>query len=172
MDIEILQGVKVEIKGDEIIATGSLGSNKRKYNDRLLLLKLNGNRIEIDPTKEKKLASKAEMAVNALAKEIQSDMEGTTKYFEKHMSVVFAHFPLTVEAKGSEIIIKNMIGERAPRKTTTVGSTKVEVKGQNLRVYGTKLEDVSQTAANIRKLSKIRKKDERVFQDGVYYSIQ
>jgi large subunit ribosomal protein L6 len=46
------------------------------------------------------------------------------------------------------------------------------VKGQNVRVYGTSLDDVSQTAANIRLACKIRNKDSRVFQDGLYYEIR
>ena len=44
-------------------------------------------------------------------------------------------------------------------------------KGQDMRLYGTSKDDVTQTAANLRKAVKIRKKDERTFQDGVYYSI-
>jgi large subunit ribosomal protein L6 len=69
-------------------------------------------------------------------------------------------------------VIKNLIGERAPRLASIAGTTKVEVKGQNVRLYGTSKDDVSQTAANIRKACKIRKKDGRIFQDGIYYAIE
>ena len=62
-----------------------------------------------------------------------------------------------------------MLGERHPRFAKIIGDTKIEVKEKILRIYGTKLEDVTQTAANIKKICKIRKKDIRVFQDGVYY---
>jgi large subunit ribosomal protein L6 len=172
MIIEIPNGVKAEVKGNGVIITGSLGANHRIFNDMLLSVNARGNSIEITPSNEKKLAKKAGMSVNSLAKELRNDMLGVTKHFEKNMSIVFAHFPMTVELKGNELMIKNMIGERAPRKASVEGAAKVDIKGQNIRIYGTKLEDVSQTAANIRKVSKIRKKDERIFQDGVYYAIQ
>ncbi|EQD42534.1 ribosomal protein L6, partial [mine drainage metagenome] len=38
--------------------------------------------------------------------------------------------------------------------------------------YGSKHDDVSQTAANITKACKVRAKDERIFQDGIYYKME
>ncbi len=172
MIIDIAEGVKAEVKGNQIAVTGSLGTNRRRFNDSLLSVTAKANGIEIEPTVNKKLSKKAGMAANSLAKELRNDMLGVTKHFEMRMTALFAHFPMTVEVKNDELMIKNMTGERAPRKAAIQGSTKIEVKGQNLRIYGTKLDDVSQTAANIRRASKTRKKDERVFQDGVYYSIE
>ncbi len=171
MKIEIPNGVKVEVNGSEVHTAGSLGSNVRRFNDVLLEVKASGNAVEVMPTTKPALARKAGKAVNAFAKELKNDMQGVTKHFEKHMSIVFAHFPMVVEAKGSEVSIKNMFGERSVRKADIIGSTKVEVKGQNVRVYGTCLDDVAQTAANIRNATKIRKRDIRVFQDGIYYAI-
>ena len=120
----------------------------------------------------KALKNKAMVTERSLAKEITNDMNGVTKCFEIKMQTLHAHFPLTAEVKGNVMLIKNLIGERAAREARIAGSTKVEVKGQNIRIYGTMLDDVTQTAANIRKASKIRRKDERVFQDGVYYSLE
>ncbi len=160
------------MKEGEIVTTGGLGSNRRSYNDILVSLKVNGNAVEITSSKDKKLAKKAAKVVNTLSKELKNDMAGVTAYYEKKMATVFAHFPMVVEAKGKEVTIKNMQGERATRKAEVVGATKVEVKGQSLRVYGTSLDDVSQTAANIRVACNIRKKDHRIFQDGIYYEIE
>jgi len=42
------------------------------------------------------------------------------------------------------------------------------VKGEDIIVQGTNIEDVSQTAANIEKATKVKKKDPRVFLDGIY----
>ena len=170
--IELGNGVQAEVKGNEVTVKGSLGSNSRKFNDALLKVTKEGNSIKIEPTAHSAaLQKKAAMAERAFAKEIRNDISGVTKHYEFNMQVVFAHFPITVEAKGDTVQIKNLIGERAPRVARIVGATKVEVKGQNVRVYGTKLDDVSQTAANLRKACKIREKDGRVFQDGVYFAV-
>ncbi len=172
IEIEVPGDVQVEIKGSEVFTKGALGTNTRKFNDALLSLAKEQNKITITTTKEKVLAKKAAMAERSLAKELKNDMEGVKKHFELSMTVVFAHFPITVEVKANTLNIKNIIGERYPRSAQIIGTTKVEVKGNSVRVYGTSKDDVSQTAANIRRACKMRNKDIRVFQDGVYFAIE
>ncbi len=172
MIIEVPNGISAQVKGNEITIKGSLGTNTRIFNDELLHITASGNKIEITPTSEKVLAKKAADSVNSVKKEILNDLAGVNEYFEKRMAIVFAHFPITAEANGKVFLIKNMLGERAARKAKIVGATKVEVKGQEVRVYGSKLDDVAQTAANIRTACRIRKKDGRVFQDGIYYALK
>jgi len=46
----------------------------------------------------------------------------------------------------------------------------VDIKGEDISVEGIDLRSVSQTAANIQDSTKIRKKDLRVFLDGIYVS--
>lgn len=172
MIVEVPEGVKAEVQGSEVTVSGSLGSNKRTFNDMLLKVRMKDGKIEVTTIENAALAVKANKAVNAFAKELRNDVQGVAAHFEKRMTIVFAHFPMTVEAKGSEFMIRNMLGERATRKADIVGSAKVEIKGQEVRVYGTSLDEVSQTAANIRNATKTRKRDIRVFQDGIYYAIE
>jgi large subunit ribosomal protein L6 len=170
--LEIPNGINVDVKDNLITISGSLGKNKRVYNDKLMNVLIKDNQIHIECTKNKKLAKVANNTVNTLLKELKNDMDGVNKHFEIKMLAVFAHFPITIEVKNNTIIIKNILGARAAIYTEIVGDTKIEIKGQNVRIYGTNKEDVSQTAANIRMACKVRKRDERVFQDGVYYAIE
>lgn len=171
-ELEIPSGVSVEIKGNAIETKGSLGTNKRQFNDALLKISKSDKMIKIEPVSEKGLVKKAVKTEKTFQKELSNDIKGVNQYFEKKMRVVFAHFPITIEVKDNKVFIKNIIGERFPRSSNIVGTTKIEVKGQNVRVYGTSLDDVGQTAANIRKACRIRNKDSRVFQDGLYYEIE
>lgn len=172
LELEIPNGIAIEIRGNEIETKGGLGSNKRRFNDALLKISKSGNKIVIEPVGDKGLAKKAAKTERTIKKELSNDINGVNKYFEKRMKVVFAHFPATVEVKGDKVYINKLIGERFPRVANIIGSTKVEAKGQSVRVYGTSLDDVGQTAANIRKACRIRNKDSRVFQDGVYYEVE
>jgi large subunit ribosomal protein L6 len=170
--IELPANTQAEIKGKEVTIKGSLGSNSRRFNDALLKVTKESNKINIESVAHTlALSKKARMAEISFAKEIRNDVSGVNKHYELNMQVVFAHFPITVEVKDNTVLIKNLIGERAPRVASIAGSTKIEVKGQNIRIYGVSLDDVSQTAANMRKACKIRDKDGRVFQDGVYFAI-
>jgi large subunit ribosomal protein L6 len=84
------------------------------------------------------------------------------------LKIVFSHFPITAKVVGQYLTITNFTGERSPRKAKIMGNTKVMVKGEDIIVQGINLEDVSQTAANIQNSTKIRRKDPRVFLDGIY----
>ncbi|MDE1811212.1 MAG: 50S ribosomal protein L6 [Candidatus Micrarchaeota archaeon] len=172
IEIEVPKDVTVDISGSTISTKGPLGTNKRELNSTLLTFQKKDGKLMLEAVKEPKQARKALKVEVAFAKELKNDMAGVEKHFEIKMRIVFAHFPINVEVKGANLHINNMIGERVPRICKIVGSTKVEVKGQAVRLYGTSLDDVSQTAANIRIACRIRNKDSRVFQDGLYYEIE
>jgi len=172
MEIEVPNGTSIEIKGNMIEVKGSLGTNKREFNDSLIKVTKSDKKIVIDSVKDKGLAKKAVKVEGTFKTELENDIKGVNAHFEKKMRIVFAHFPITVEVKDKTVFIKNIIGERFPRTADIVGSTTIEVKGQAVRVYGISLDDVGQTAANLRKACKIRNKDDRVFQDGLYYELE
>ncbi len=170
-EIQLTEGIRAEVKGSTIAISGKLGTNTRIFNDALVSIKVEGGKIVLDHVKDKKLVEKGMNAENALSKEIANDMKGVTQHYELKMKSIHAHFPITVEVKGAVININNIIGERVPRVAKIVGATKVEIKGQNVRLSGPSLDDVSQTAANVRKACVMRKKDTRVFQDGLYFEV-
>lgn len=168
MDMKIPNGVKVAAEAGMLKVSGKLGSTSKVINVKLMDIKVAGDTVTITPVKPKKLAKKAALAAQAFSTELKSAMDGVQNGIERKMQGVSAHFPMTIEAKGSVFSIKNIFGERFPRTTTIVGDTKIEVKGQEIKVKGVDPYDVGQTIANIRKLCKSKDKDTRVFQDGLY----
>jgi large subunit ribosomal protein L6 len=64
--------------------------------------------------------------------------------------------------------VVNFLGERAPRVTKYLDNVEVKVDGDDVILIGPDKEMLGQTAANLKRCCKIRKKDPRVFQDGVY----
>jgi large subunit ribosomal protein L6 len=95
-------------------------------------------------------------------------IKGVSKGFTYKLKIVFAHFPIFVEIRGREIWIKNFCGERRLRIAKIVGNVSVKVEGDDVIVQGINLEEVSQTAANIQQATKIKRKDPRIFLDGIY----
>ena len=171
ISLEFKPNTNAEINSNEIKISGNLGTNTRKFNDTFLDIKIEGNKFIIDSKKGiKKMKKKANKIVQTMAEELTNDMEGVNKYYEIEMEIIYAHFPITVEASKDTFYIKNMIGERAKRSTKIINNTKVEAAGQKIKIYGINKDDVTQTAANIRKICKIKYKDSRVFQDGIYYT--
>jgi large subunit ribosomal protein L6 len=64
--------------------------------------------------------------------------------------------------------IENFIGERYPRIATIAENVEVSVKGDDVIVSGPDKEAIGQTSTNIRRACRIKEKDPRVFQDGIY----
>lgn len=170
-EVQIPSGVKAVLSqnGSEVTISGKLGSTKKTVNTRLLSVSIEGGKITIQEVKNKKLAKMAALAAQALGSEFSRAMEGVEKGLEKKMRIIFAHFPMSIEVRADALLAKNVFGEKKPRIAKIVGATKVEVKGQEVLVKGVDPYDVGQTAANIHKLSFARRKDSRVFQDGIYY---
>ena len=101
---------------------------------------------------------------------VRNMIRGLATPYSKKLSLVYAHFPVAVEVRGSEVLIKNFLGEKLARKAKIAGKTKVKVTGQDITVEGPSKDDVGQTANNIAKATRITNKDIRVFQDGIYYA--
>jgi large subunit ribosomal protein L6 len=94
---------------------------------------------------------------------------GVISGYSHKLKILFSHFPISVEVKGKEMLIKNFLGEKQPRKAKIIGAqTKVEAKGQEVSISGISKEEVGQTVANIKSATRIRNRDSRVFQDGFY----
>jgi large subunit ribosomal protein L6 len=95
-------------------------------------------------------------------------IQGVTEGFEYKMKTVYSHFPIKTTLQEKQIIIDNFLGEKYPRKANILGETTVEIKGDEIILTGADIEQVSQTAANIERATRIKKRDRRVFQDGIY----
>jgi large subunit ribosomal protein L6 len=170
-EIQVPSGVKVALsqEGAQLSVSGKLGSTTKVINTNLTSVKIDGDKITVKEAGNKKLAKKAELAAQAISSEIRSAIKGVESGVEKKMKIVYAHFPMSIEVKGDQFMAKNVFGEKKPRIAKIIGSTKVEVKGQDVTVKGCDPYDVGQTAANINRLSFVRRKDSRVFQDGIYF---
>ncbi|HDN01698.1 MAG TPA: 50S ribosomal protein L6 [Candidatus Bathyarchaeota archaeon] len=169
LTVTIPEGVEVHIEKDTVKVKGPLGELSRTFNGRILEVKKKGDTVEIIP----KGARKFHKAYRGtIAAHIRNMITGVTQGFKKKMIMVYSHFPMKIEIDKDRglILINNFLGERAPRVAKIVGNVKVYMEGDDkIVIEGINIEEVGQTAANIRQATKIKKKDPRVFQDGIYY---
>jgi large subunit ribosomal protein L6 len=119
--------------------------------------------IENSSTDAKTLAT-----VGTFESHIQNIIHGVTDGWEYEMEVLYSHFPMQVSVEGEEVVISNFLGETASRRTSIHGDTDVAVDGEEITLSGPDIEAVGQTAADIEQLTRVKDKDPRVFQDGVY----
>lgn len=157
--IQIPDGVTVRVEGHKVMAKGPSGEVHKTFS-KDASVKAGGGKVEVSAG-DKALAGTVEAVIKAM-------LHGAKAGYKKSFKLLYAHFPISLEVKGADVAIKNFLGEKQPRKTVVAGNTRVEAKGQSVTISGPDKEAVGQTIANLRIAMRIRDKDSRVFQDGMY----
>lgn len=163
--IQIPDDVEVSVEGRKVTVEGQKGTLTRDFSHAPISIKVEEKiiRIWVEWPRKKEAA-----LVGTLQSHIRNMITGVTKGFTYKLKIVFSHFPISVKVKDETILIENFTGERSPRKVKIMGDTQVKVQTEDIIVQGIDLEDVSQTAANIEQGTKVKRKDPRVFLDGIY----
>ncbi len=168
--VAIPEGVEVSVEGDSVTgytvkAKGPLGENSKFLKFRGVYIEKTDGSIRVYTNTPKK---KYKAMVGTFAGHIENLITGVKDGFEYQLKIVYAHFPIKVRVEGNEVIIENFLGEKHPRRAKIVGRAQVEIKGQDVFIRGIDIEECGQTAANLEQATKIKRRDPRVFQDGIY----
>jgi len=163
--VEIPEGVEVRVEGRIVTVTGEKGTVTRDFSYAPISISLEGNVVKVRATWPRK---KEASLVGTVSSHIKNMITGVTKGFTYKLKIVFSHFPISVKVGERTVTIENFTGERSPRVAKIIGDAKIAMKGEDVIVQGINLEDVSQTAANIERATKVEVKDPRVFLDGIY----
>ncbi len=164
--VTVPEGVNVSIEGESVTISGSKGSLTRDFiSHRHSILQEGGSlivRVDMPRRKEKALAGTWNAHLNNMIK-------GVTEGFTYTLKVLYSHFPMTLNVSGSKLIVNNYFGERVPREAVILSGVEVKVQNKTeVIVTGIDKEAVGQTAANIERCTTVKKRDRRVFQDGIY----
>lgn len=163
--VQMPDGVTASLQGRTLTVKGKLGEAIKDFDKVNVNLSLVGNKVTISPFSTKK---KDNVVINTVLSLINNMVTGVTKGYTYRLKVVYAHFPISVKTKGDQILVENFVGERSPRIANIVGNCKVSIEGDDVVVKGVSVEDVGQTSANLELATKIKRKDQRIFLDGVY----
>jgi len=137
-----------------------------KSNNTILISLHHGNRKNV-------------AALRTVKSLISNLIVGVTKGYKYKMRYVYAHFPINVNIEENketglgEVEIRNFIGEKIVRRVTMHPGVKVETSSNvkdEIVLTGNSLENVSQSAADIQQICRVRNKDIRKFLDGLYVS--
>ncbi|EHA53951.1 60S ribosomal protein L9A [Pyricularia oryzae] len=175
--LEVPEGVKISIKSRLITVEGPRGKLTKSLNHIAVTFSQPSKNvigIEIHHGKRKDVAT-----LRTVRTLINNLIIGVTKGYKYKMRYVYAHFPINVnveknnETGNAEVEIRNFIGEKLVRRVAMQPGVEVEIsKAQKdeLILSGNSVEAVSQSAADIQQICKVRNKDIRKFLDGMYVS--
>lgn len=164
-EIDIPDGVQVDVEGSVVKVSGDKGSLERTFGHPAIEITREDSLVRVSSEFPK---SQEKSLVGTYASHIKNMIKGVTEGFTYRMKVVYSHFPVKVSVKDDHVLIDNFLGEQHPRRADILGDVTVTVKGDDVTLEGINKEHVGQTAANIERAVRVRRRDIRVFQDGIY----
>lgn len=165
-EIQIPSGITVNIDGKTVKVKGKKGELYRDFSfARFLTISLEDGKIVLEASF---LGRREKATAYSIVRHIKNMFIGVQNGYRYYLKIIFTHFPITVKVVNDEVQITNLIGEKNIRVAKIMPGVKVTVKGEDILVEGIDLEKVSQTAANIETVTKIRDFDRRIFSDGIY----
>jgi len=160
--IELPQGMSASIEGMTIKIVKDGEELKRKLGYKA---EIKDNKIIIKcekPTKREKKLIKTDAA------HIKNIIKGLQEKYIYTLQICYVHFPMNVSVKDKELVIKNFLGEVKERKASILEGVEVKVEKEKILLISSDKEKAGQTAANIERATKIRNRDRRIFQDGIF----
>ena len=163
--IEIPSGISCEIAENFLKCNMKGNEVSRKIEVPGLIISIKDNQIHLEfPSGNKNDFKK----MKSYIAHIKNMFKGLQSPFIYKLESCNVHFPMTIKMEGQKIAINNFLGEKRPRFAKILSGVKVEVNGQHITVTSANKESAGQTAANLEKATKIKNRDRRIFQDGIF----
>ncbi len=165
LNVPLTDGVKAELDGKILKVAGPKGEVSKMLKYPKISVQVKDSDIIVGTDD---LGRREKKMIFTFYAHIKNLVKGVTEGFEYDLRVVFAKFPITVEMKGDEFLVKNLLGEKVPRVVKIPKDVKIELDGKEIKVSGINKETVGQAAASIEQLCRVTNLDRRVVQDGIY----
>jgi large subunit ribosomal protein L6 len=163
--VKIPDGVKASLDGSILRVTGPKGQLSRNVRFPQVAVTSDGKEVTISTESKRKEIT---AMVGTLEAHTKNMCRGVTEGYEYHMKVVYSHFPIQLKLQGNRLEIANFLGEKKSRHARIEPGVTAKVGNDEVILSGIDRELVGTSAANIEHATRIRNRDPRVFQDGIY----
>ncbi|GAB6947017.1 50S ribosomal protein L6 [Vulcanisaeta sp. JCM 16161] len=161
-EVEVPEGVKVDVSGSKVVVKGPLGTLERDFGNIPVIIRPSDGSIIV----ESYFAGRSEKAiVGTVAGHIRNMILGVTRGWRYKLKIVFSHFPMNAKVQGNQLIIENFMGRRSKITLNIPKGVKVSATKDDIIVEGIDKEVVSQFAADIELATTLRG-DERISPHG------
>ena len=163
--IAIPEGVHCEIKSHTLVCKKGAAELVMKLTFPNVVSKIENNHVIFSCESGNKKIYKT---IKSLIAHTQNMISGVDKEYIYKLESCNVHFPMTFKIESGKFIVNNFLGEKKPRITDILPNVKVDVKAQKITITSHDKRAAGQTAANLEKVTRIRNRDRRIFQDGIY----
>ena len=165
-EIEFSSGINIEVKYNQITMKKENKEISRKFSP-LLKVSVNGNKIVIS---SRKATKKEKKIFGSLKAHVRNMIQGLDEGFKYKLQAVSVHFPITlkVDEANNKLLIKNFLGEKKDRVIRLISGVNIKINKDVIELESADIEKAGLVASNIEKGTKIRFRDRRIFQDGIF----
>ena len=165
--IEFPEGFNFDIQGSTFNLKNNGKEIKRTFNIRGINAEKSGNSLVLSA---KNGTKKQRKVINTIIAHLKNMVKGLQEDFVYKLEVAYVHFPVTLEInkEKKEVYIKNFLGEKRPRIAKIIPGAEIQIEKNIITVSSHDKEIAGQMAANLEKATKIKNRDRRKFQDGIY----
>jgi len=164
-EIELGEGIQANIEKNILSLNGQKGENRKDFNNPLIQIKIDGNKIKLS---SKRLTKREKKLAGTFKSHIKNMIKGVNEGHIYKLKICSSHFPMNVSINNDELVVKNFFGEKSPRTLKIKSGVTTKVEGSEIIIESTNKELAGQAAADIEQLTRITNKDRRIFQDGIY----
>lgn len=126
---------------------------------------LKGNVLTFHAPKGNKMQFKA---IKSQLAHVRNMIRGLKEKYTYKLEACNVHFPMTLKVETNRLAINNFLGEKTPRYARLPTGVDVSVKGTTIIITSSNRELAGQAVSLIEAATKVRKRDRRVFQDGIF----
>jgi large subunit ribosomal protein L6 len=164
-EIIIPSGVEIRKDGKTVFVKGANGEISKEFNFGKLKYEKKDGKIILGYSSSTRNDKRM---INTITAHLKNMIKGVGNKFEYKLKICSSHFPINVEIKGNAVLIKNFLGEKTPRKCEMPKGVDVEMNKDMITLKSSNKEYVGQAAANFEAATRVRNRDRRVFQDGIF----
>ena len=165
-EIDIPEGISASVEEDVLIMKKNDKELKRKL-IALIDVKVKGDKIIVSSDRVRKIERRLFGTFKA---HVRNMIKGLEDGFMFKLQVANVHFPMNVsfDKENNEFVVKNFLGEKKDRRIKLLEGTDVKIDKETIEITSHDIEKAGDAATRIEKGTKVRNKDRRIYQDGIF----
>ncbi len=163
--VPLNEGVNVNVDNKQVTLSKGDATLSREYPVALITFKQEGDEIVITG---KSSSAKVRAVVGSFAAHLKNMQRGLEEPFVYKLKITSVHFPMTSKLEGNSFELKNFLGGKKIRKAEIPQGVEVKINGDIVELSSRDIELVGMTATRMEQLTRVTRRDRRVFQDGIF----
>lgn len=163
--IEVPEGVSLTVDKNSFTLTKGESTLTRDFPRAMMNIAQEGNQIKITGISHN---AKNRAVVGTFRAHINNMLKGLEVPFSYKLRITSVHFPMTAAVNNGIFELKNFIGGKRIRKAVIPKDVEININGSEIELSSRNIESAGMVANRLEQLTRIIRRDRRVFQDGIF----